>query len=80
MGTIGHQFYILVVLRGGFGAAFQHAHDAVLTGAYLEGAAEAVAAEDLAVHIVADDTDILVVYQISVLVFVFPRFGSGRSG
>ena len=51
----------------GLGAASTHAHDAVLAGAYLEGAAEAVAAEDLAVHIVADDTDILVVYQIGVL-------------
>ena len=56
-----------LVLRGRFGAALQHAHDAVLAGAYLEGAAETVAAKDLAVHIVADDTDILVVYQIGVL-------------
>ena len=69
-GGIGDKNNVVVaalVLRGGFGAAFQHAHDAVLAGAHLEGAAETVAAEDLAVHIVADDTDILVVYQIGVL-------------
>ena len=69
-GGIGDKNNVVVaalVLRGGSGAALQHAHDAVLAGAYLEGAAEAVAAEDPAVHIVADDTDILVVYQIGVL-------------
>ena len=69
-GGIGDKNNVVVaalVLGGGSGAAFQHAHDAVLTGAYLEGAAEAVAAENPAVHIVADDTDILVVYQIGVL-------------
>ena len=69
-GGIGNENNVVVaalVLRGGFGAAFQHAHDAVLAGAHLEGAAETVAAEDPAVHIVANDTDILVVYQIGVL-------------
>ena len=69
-GGIGNENNVVVaalVLRGGFGAALQHAHNAVLAGAYLEGAAETVAAEDPAVHIVADDTDILVVYQIGVL-------------
>ena len=69
-GGIGDKNNVVVaalVLGGGSGAALQHAHDAVLAGAYLEGAAETVAAEDLAVHIVADDTDILVVYQIGVL-------------
>ena len=69
-GGVGDKNNVVVaalVLGGGLGAAFQHAHDAKLVCTHLEGAAEAVAAEDLAVHIVADDADVLVVHQVGVL-------------